>query len=91
MKNKWCEHCDLSDPRYKGGVMTYPNYHYRGIDCMDMFCPVCGAPRPEELNLTEKFRAWGKAYATSPIDISGRGYWESLADIATEHFKNGGK
>ncbi len=68
----WCVHIN-SDLELGSQSTVFGNW---------MFCPICGTPRPKEISLEEKFRAWMQSDAWRVLDAP-----HALAKIAEEHFK----
>ena len=86
-KREWCEHIVWYDSRWarlNDAYKTNKDMRYRYIERGQMFCQICGTPRPKSLSLAEKFNGLIGGFTTNwPRDWS-----EKLAEIAEAHFKN---
>lgn len=78
---KWCEHIHWGKNivRQEGWCLGSDMI----VDHQDWkFCPMCGARRPKEKELWEKFWEWLQSHRYD-TDVAGK----ELAKIAEEHFK----
>jgi len=96
-KGEWCKHIYWNDNKSGCGfggppntwVLKYPSkgtgYTEQALCELAKFCPICGAPRPVEKSLEEKFLDWMTVRREPFLSFAETS--KALADIATEHFK----
>lgn len=84
-KDWWCGHRNLYDGKWhRFSLVTNTDIE---IEETDNFCSRCGAPRPKQLSLEEKFIEWHKKsdYTSKNQDLMAKA--KELVKIAEEHFK----
>ena len=85
---KWCEHLKQEEK----GVwwITYPRGGYSWtIGDENMFCPICGTPRPKEKTLEEKMAdRLNGFYKHRLIEADIWTIANALTSVANEHFNS---